>query len=145
MLFRSKVVLKDIQFHPVSDEIMHIDFVEVFDDKPVIIEIPLKITGDSPGVKAGGKLRTKLRKLKVMGLMSDIPEALTVDISSLNIGQSIKVGDLSFEKIELLDSKKSLVLSVATARGVLKTAEEEAAEAAEEALAAETAKETPSE
>ncbi|MFO7575816.1 MAG: 50S ribosomal protein L25/general stress protein Ctc [Bacteroidales bacterium] len=133
------VVMKDIQFHPVTDEIMHIDFVEVFENKPVVIDIPLKITGDSPGVKAGGKLRIKLRKLKVKGLMSKIPDFLVVDISSLNIGQSIKVGELSYDNIELLDSGKSLVLAVAVARGALKTAEEEAAEAAEEAQAAEDA------
>jgi large subunit ribosomal protein L25 len=139
-----KAVMKDIQFHPVTDEIMHIDFVEVFDNKPVVVEVPLKITGDSPGVKAGGKLRIKLRKLKVKGLMSDIPEILPVDISRLNIGQSVKVGDLSFDKIELLDSAKSLVLAVATARGAQK-AEEEAEEAAEGSQAAETEAEAPSE
>jgi large subunit ribosomal protein L25 len=138
-----KVVLKEIQFHPVTDEILHIDFVEVFDNKPVITDVPVKITGDSPGVKAGGKLRIKLRKLKVKGLMSNIPDFLVVDISKLNIGQSIKVGELSYDNIELLDSGKSLVLAVAIARGALKTAEEEAAEAAaEEAQAAETATET---
>ena len=142
-----KAVMKEVQFHPVTDEIMHIDFVEVFDDKPVIIDVPIKITGDSPGVKAGGKLRIKLRKLKVKGLMSNIPDFIVVDISKLNIGQSIKVGELSYDNIELLDSGKSLVLAVAVARGALKTAEEEAAEAAEEALAAETQAEaeTPSE
>lgn len=142
-----KAVMKEVQFHPVTDEIMHIDFVEVFDNKPVIIDVPIKITGDSPGVKAGGKLRIKLRKLKVKGLMSNIPDSIVVDISKLNIGQSIKVGELSYDNIELLDSVKSLVLAVAVARGAVKTAEEEAAEAAEEALAVETQAEaeTPSE
>lgn len=131
-----KVALKEIQFHPVTDEIMHIDFVQVFDDKPVVIDIPLMTTGDSPGVKAGGKLRVKLRKLKVKGLISNIPELLKVDISRLNIGQSVKVGDLSYDGIELLDSKKSLVLAVATARGAQKGGEE-TSEAAEETHTAE--------
>lgn len=127
-----KLVMKDIQFHPVTDEIMHIDFIEINESKPVVIDIPLKITGDSPGVKAGGKLRTKLRKLKVKGLIKEIPETLTVDISELQIGNSIKVGDLSYPGIELLDSKKALVLSVATSRGAQKgeAGEEEGAEAA---------------
>jgi large subunit ribosomal protein L25 len=123
-----KLVLKDIQFHPVTDEILHIDFMEVFDNKPVVINIPVRITGDSPGVKAGGRLRIKARKLKVRGFVNDVPEFLTIDISSLEIGNSVKVGDLSFDKIELLDSKKDLILTVATSRGVLK---EEVAEVEE--------------
>ena len=98
--------------------------------------IPVKVEGISPGVKAGGKLRIKARSLKVRGLVKSIPEYLTVDISELNIGQSIRVGDLSYKGIEMVDSKKDLVLSVITARGVAKTEEEEAAEAAAEAAAA---------
>lgn len=114
------VVLKDIQFHPVTDEILHIDFLEVSENKPVVIGIPVKITGDSPGVKSGGKLKIKARKLKVKGMIRDIPDFLTVDISELNIGQSIKVGSLAYKNIELLDSKKNMVVSVATARGAQK-------------------------
>jgi large subunit ribosomal protein L25 len=123
-----KVVLKDIQFHPVSDAILHVDFIEISESKPVIINIPIRVIGDSPGVKAGGKLRIKARNLKVKGLIKDIPEFLTVDTSPLQIGQSIKVGDLKYDKIELLDSKKDLILSVATSRGVAKDAVEEGEE-----------------
>jgi large subunit ribosomal protein L25 len=126
---KMKIVMKDIQFHPVSDEILHIDFMHVHDNKPVVIEIPLKVTGDSPGVKAGGKLRIKLRKLKVKGLVNDIPEVINVDISGLQVHQSIKAGDLKVDKVEILDSPKSLILSIATARGLVKTEGEEAAEA----------------
>lgn len=126
---KMKIVMKDIQFHPVSDEILHIDFMHVHDNKPVVIEIPLKVTGDSPGVKAGGKLRIKLRKLKVKGLVNDIPEVINVDISELQVHQSIKAGDLKVDKVEILDSPKSLILSIATARGLVKTEGEEAAEA----------------
>jgi large subunit ribosomal protein L25 len=140
-----KVVLKDIQFHPVTDEIMHIDFMEISESRPVVINIPVKVIGDSPGVKAGGKLRIKTRKLKVKGLVHNIPEILVVDISNLQIGQTIKVGDVSYDNIELLDSKKVLILSVATSRGVQKgdltPEEEEAAEAATAAADAESAKE----
>lgn len=131
-----KAVLKDIQFHPVSDAILHIDFIEVPDKKPVIINIPIKVVGDSPGVKAGGKLRIKARNLKVKGLLNDIPEFLVVDISQLKIGHSIKVGDLSYDKIELLDSKTHLILTVATSRGIVKDEIAEGEEPAEGAAEA---------
>lgn len=139
-----KAVLKDMQFHPVSDKILHADFIEIFDNKPVIISIPVKVLGDSVGVIAGGKLSIRRRTLKVKGLAPDLPEFLPVDITDLKIHQSVKVGDLSFPKIELLDPKISTVLSVATSRVVQKTeeetlAEEAAATAATEAAAAATA------
>jgi len=127
------VVLKDMQFHPVSDKILHADFVEIFDDKPVVIGIPIKITGDSIGVIAGGKLSIKRRSLKVKGLPKDLPEHLTIDITNLKIHEGVKVGDLSFDKIELLDPKKSMVLTIATSRVAAKSEEEVAAEAATEA------------
>jgi len=123
-----KVVLQDIQFHPVSDKITHIDFIEVFDDKPLVISLPIKVTGDSVGVKAGGKLRIKKRHLKVRGYVNDIPENLLIDITDVKIHHSVKVGDLTYDKIELIDPKITTVLSVATSRVVTK--EEEEAEAA---------------
>jgi len=124
------VVLKDMQFHPVTDKILHADFVLIFENKPLTIDIPVSITGDSAGVKAGGKLIVKRRHLKVKGLAKDLPEDLLIDVTDLQIHHSIKVGDLSFEKIELLDPKITTVVSVATSRVALKTEEEEAAEAA---------------
>lgn len=127
------VVLKDMQFHPVSDKILHADFIEIFDDKPVVIGVPIKITGDSVGVIAGGKLSIKRRNLKVKGLPKDLPEHLTIDITNLKIHEGVKVGDLSFDKIELLDPKKSMVLTIATSRVAAKSEEEVAAEAATEA------------
>jgi len=135
-----KAVLKDIQFHTVTDKVIHVDFMEVLDNKPVIINIPIVITGDSVGIKAGGKLRIKRRSLKVKGYADDIPEYLTVDITDVKIHESIKVGDLSFDKLELLDPKISTVLTVAISRVALKTEEEEEAEevAAEGAEEAET-------
>lgn len=125
-----KVVLKDMQFHPVNDKILHADFVEIFDDKPVIIGIPIRVSGDSVGVIAGGKLSIKKRNLKVKGLPKDLPEFLPIDITDLKIHESVKVGDLSFKKIELLDSKILMVLSIATSRVAQKSDEEVAAEAA---------------
>jgi len=123
-----KVVLQDVQFHPVSDKITHIDFIEVFDDKPLVVGLPIKVTGDSVGVKAGGKLRIKKRHLKVRGYVNDIPENLLIDITDVKIHHSVKVGDLTYDKIELIDPKITTVLSVATSR--VATKEEEEAEAA---------------
>lgn len=125
-----KAVLKDVQYHPVSDRILHADFIEVFDDKPVIINIPIKVSGDSIGVIAGGKLTIKKRNLKVKGLPADLPEHLNIDITNLKIHDSVKVGDMSFEKIELMDLRKLMVLTIATSRVAAKTETEIAAEAA---------------
>lgn len=115
-----KVVLKDVQFHPVTDKITHADFVEIFDNKPIVISLPIKVTGESVGVKAGGKLRIKKRHLKVKGYADDIPESLLIDITEVKIHHSVKVGDLSYEKIELIDPKITTILSVATSRVVQK-------------------------
>ena len=125
-----KAVLKDVQYHPVSDKILHADFIEVFEDKPVTINIPIKVSGDSVGVIAGGKLTIKKRSLKVKGLPNDLPENLPIDITNLKIHESVKVGDISFDKIELLDQKKLMVLTIATSRVAQKTDAEIAAEAA---------------
>jgi len=121
-------VLKDMQFHPVNDKIMHADFIEILDNKPVVINIPIKVSGDSAGVIAGGKLSIKRRTLKVKGLPLDLPESLPIDITDLKIHESFKVGDLSYDKIELLDAKKSMVLTIATSRVAQKTDAEVAAE-----------------
>jgi len=137
-----RAVLKDMQFHPVKDNILHADFMEVFDNKRVVINIPIKVSGDSAGVIAGGKLSIKKRTLKVKGLAIDLPEYLPVDITNLKIHESVKVGDLSYDKIELLDPKKSMVLTIATSRVAQKTDAEIAAETAA-AEAAEAAPVTP--
>jgi large subunit ribosomal protein L25 len=140
-----KAILKDMQFHPVKDNILHADFIEISDNKPVVINIPIKVTGDSVGVIAGGKLSIKRRTLKVKGFADDLPEALHIDITDLKIHEGIKVGDLSYDKIELLDPKKSMVLTIATSRVAQKTEEEVLAEtaAAEAAATGTPAPETP--
>jgi large subunit ribosomal protein L25 len=140
-----RIVMQDIQFHPVTDKVTHIDFIEVVDDKPIIIALPIQITGDSVGVKAGGKLRIKRRHLKVRGLASNIPESLPIDITNLKVNHSIRVGDLKYDKIELIDPRIATVLSVATSRVVSKEegeaeAEHTAGEAAEAAAPADEAK-----
>ena len=125
-----KAVLHDLQFHPVTDKILHADFVRIFDDKPVTMEVPVVITGDSVGVKAGGKLSIKKRTLKVRGLADNLPDHLEVDVTDLNIHHSIKVGDLAFDKIELLDPRIATIVTVSTSRVAVKSEEELAAEAA---------------
>ena len=128
-----KAVLKDMQFHHVKDNVLHADFIEIFDHKPVTINIPIKVSGDSVGVLAGGKLSIKRRSLKVVGLAENLPEHLNIDITDLKIHEGLRVMDLSYDKIELLDAKKSMVLTIATSRVAAKTEEEVAAETAAEA------------
>ncbi len=120
-----KAILKDIQFHPVSDEILHIDFLEVFEDKPVVMEVPVTLEGHSEGVKAGGKLSLEMRKLKVRALYSEIPEKLVINIDSLGLGKTIQVGALQFPNLELMNAKNAVVCAVKltrAARGAQATA-----------------------
>lgn len=122
-----KAVLKDIQFHPISEKILHVDFLQIFDDKPVTIGIPLNITGHSEGVKAGGKLQIEMRKLNVKGLPANLPDRLDVDITTLGLGQVIKVSTLHYDNLEILNAKTAVVAAVKSTR---------AAKAAEAAAAA---------
>ncbi len=125
-------ILKDLQFHPVSDKLLHIDFIQVSEDKPVLIYIPIKISGVSPGVKAGGRLKINRRSLKIKGLTRDFPEHLDIDISKLEIGMSLKIGDLSYDNLVIMENKKSMIVAVATSRVVQKEeTEAEVAPAAE--------------
>ncbi len=134
-----KTILKDIQFHPVTDRVIHADFIEVSDDKPIVISLPVRVTGDSVGVKAGGKLRIGKKYLKVKGFIKDIPEQITIDITNLKIHDSIKAGDLSLEKVEIMEPKSAMVVNIITSR-VAQKGEEEA-----EAAAAPATGEQPSE
>jgi len=109
-------ILKDIQFHPVTDAILHIDFLHVFEDKPVVIDVPVVLDGLAEGVKAGGKLSLDSRKLKVRALYKSIPEKLHINIEHLALGKSIQVGELHFEGLELLNAKNSVVCRVQLTR-----------------------------
>jgi large subunit ribosomal protein L25 len=111
-----QAVVKDIQFHPVSDKILHIDFVEVAADKPITVKIPVQLEGFAKGVQQGGKLVLQMRKLALKGLVSEIPAHLIVDVTNLEVGQSLKVRDLSFKGLELLDSKNSVVATIKITR-----------------------------
>jgi large subunit ribosomal protein L25 len=129
-------VMQDIQFHPVSDKVIHIDFKEVFEDKPVIVNIPVETHGNSVGIKAGGKLRLRKRKLKVKGLYKNIPDALQIDISDLNIGDSYMVGDLKYDGLQLLDPARAMVVGVISSRlAALESGEGEPAAAPAEGAA----------
>jgi len=114
-------ILKDMQFHPVSDELIHADFLQIFKDKPVVLEIPLVLEGLAQGVKEGGKLSMDMRKLKVKGLYKDFPEKLVVNIENLGLGKTIQVGDLNYKNLELLNTKNSVVASVKATRAVKAT------------------------
>lgn len=119
-------VLKDIQFHPVKDNILHLDFQEVYDNKPVVMEVPVKLEGHAAGVKAGGKLNLTMKRLKVKALYTAIPEKLVINVDNLGLGQTMQVGDLHFEGLELVSAKNAVVCGVAltrAARGAAANAE----------------------
>lgn len=109
-------ILKDIQFHPVSDNILHIDFLHVFENVPVVIDVPVRLTGLSAGVRAGGRLSLDSRKLKVKALYNVLPEELVVDVTKLELGKSIQVGELNFEGLEILSPKNAVVCRVQLTR-----------------------------
>lgn len=120
-------ILQDTQFHPVSDDLLHVDFLLVTEDNPVTTRVPVKVTGNSKGVLAGGKLQTKMRKLKVKGLMKDLPEFVNVDITNVALGESVQVKELSPEGYELLDAPGAVIATVKLTRGAIQAAKDAAA------------------
>lgn len=113
---KKMAVLKDIQFHPVKDSIIHLDFLEVDEKKPVVIEVPVKLEGHAEGVKAGGKLNLSMKKLKVKAPYTAIPERLVINVDNLGLGKTMAVGDLHFEGLELVNAKNAVVCGVALTR-----------------------------
>lgn len=130
-------VMQEIQFHKVTDKILHVDFLQVVPNKPVTMELPIKITGNSPGVRAGGKLQRKLRALKVSGATDKMPESIEIAIDKLEIGDTIKVGDLKRDGIKFLNDPNVSVVAVRITRNVVE--ETPAAAAAAPAAAAKPA------
>ncbi|WP_010181436.1 50S ribosomal protein L25/general stress protein Ctc [Aquimarina agarilytica] len=128
-------ILQDIQFHPTTDKILHIDFVQIFDDKAITMEIPVRTTGKSPGVANGGNLKFNARRLKVKGLAANLPDEIKADISELKIGNKLYVTQLDSEGFEFLHADNTVVCQVKNSRNAI--AEESAEEATEEAAAAE--------
>ncbi|EKY01257.1 ribosomal protein L25, Ctc-form [Porphyromonas catoniae F0037] len=111
-----KAVLKDLQFHPVTDAILHLDFLEVEAGKPIVMEVPVVLTGHAEGVKAGGKLSLEMRKLKVRAPYNEIPEQLFIDVTELGLGKTIQVGALSFDGLEITNAKNAVVCAVKLTR-----------------------------
>ncbi len=122
-------ILQDLQFHPVSETILHADFLRIDDQSPVTISIPVKVVGDSPGVREGGKLIIKMKKVKVKGLVKDIPDFIEVSIDGVMIGQSVKVESINIPGLEILDAAANAIISVKTSRVALKAGADEEGEA----------------
>jgi large subunit ribosomal protein L25 len=111
-----KAVVKDIQWHPVEEKILHIDFLHIKEGHPIRMEIPISITGLAKGIKAGGKLKSNMRRLKVKALAEYLPDTININVTKLGLGHSIKVGDIKVENVELLDSKSNVVVTVSMTR-----------------------------
>lgn len=126
-----EAVLQDIQFHPVTDKILHIDFYQLFEDKPVTMNIPVKLNGNAPGVMNGGRLMFRNRKLTVKALPANLPDVINVDISKLRIGGTISVGDVLSEEYTFMHPDNTSIVQVKTSRNVVAEEEEETEEGAE--------------
>ena len=136
---RYEAVLQDIQFHPVNDKILHVDFYQLFEDRAVTMDIPVKLAGSAPGVMNGGRLMFRNRKLTVKALPANLPDVINVDISKLRIGGTISVGDILSDDYTFMHPDNTSIVQVKTSRNVV--AEEEEAEETEESAAAEESSE----
>lgn len=126
---KTRAIVQEAQFHPLTDLVTHIDFLELFDDKEVSMNIPVKLTGVSPGVKMGGKLVQKLRKLRVKALPNNLPQHIEVSLESLEVGKSYRVGKVQLENAKILNNSDDTIVSVIMSRA-LRQAEQEEAKAA---------------
>lgn len=137
-----QAVRRDAQFHPVKDNLLHMDFVEVVPGKSISLKLPVALTGNAIGVRNGGVLRRNAKMLYIKGMVDDLPDTITIDISKMRIGHTIKVGDLNIPGVEMLEAANRVVVAIKTSRKAI--ADEEAEEAeegaeGEEAAAAEGA------
>jgi large subunit ribosomal protein L25 len=114
-----QAVVKDVQYHPVSDNIIHVDFQEVIENKPIVVSLPIVIEGSSPGVLKGGKLIKKFRKLKVKGLVSNMPEKIFMNISNMEILDAVKVSDMKIDNLQFLDLPNAIIISIASTRAAV--------------------------
>ena len=119
-----KAILQDVQYHTVTGNIMHADFLTLSDDKEIIMGVPIKTTGNSVGVIEGGIFMVKLHRVKIKSLPADMPESITIDITDLKIGDSIKVGQIDSHNLTLLDSPNAVVVTVRVTRAAVSAAEE---------------------
>lgn len=121
-------VIHELQFHPVSDDCLHVDFLAVNEEKPIAINVPLKITGHAVGVQQGGKFTQSVRSLRISAIMKDLPDVLPVDISKLGLDKSVKAGELNYEGVTILTNKNTIVCGVKATRNSVAAAEGESAE-----------------
>ncbi len=113
---KHKAIVKEMQFHPVSDKLLHIDFLEVFDDKKITMPIPVSLVGTAEGSRQGGKLTLVTRKLRVHGYPKDLPDTIEIDVTSLGLGKSKLVNEVSFEKFDIIEPKSTVIASVKLTR-----------------------------
>ena len=121
---KTKAIMQDIQFHPVTDKILHIDFLEVFDGKPITVSLPVILDGVAIGVKNGGNLMFRIPKIVSKGLVANLPEAITINIDHLSIGMFISIKDIAVKGVEFLAPPNSVVVAVKTARAAILEEEE---------------------
>ena len=124
-----KAVLKEVQFHPVKDNVLHVDFYEVHAEKPIVMGVPVQAQGLAAGVRAGGRLMMMVRKLNVRAMYDQIPEKLFVEVTALQLGKTIKAGDLHFEGLEMVTPKEVIVCAVKMTRAAMGAAAAAAAAA----------------
>ena len=121
---KTKAIMQDIQFHPVTDKILHIDFLEVFDGKPITVSLPVVLEGVAIGVKNGGNLMFRIPKIVSKGLVANLPQAITINIDHLSIGMFISIKDIVVKGVEFLAPPNSVVVAVKTARAAILEEEE---------------------
>ena len=128
-----KAIVQETQFHPITDKLRHVDCLEVVDGKPITIEIPFKLTGTSPGVLKGGSLKKRVRKLKVRGLLENVPECVVADISNVDLNDMMKVADIHIDNITIVDNPSKVIVAVMPTRNSVADAAAEGEEAEAEA------------
>lgn len=120
-----KAILKDIQFHPVTDAILHVDFMELVEGKEITLSVPVILTGNAKGVMQGGKLRKNMRRLTVRAIPANLPDSITLDITEIGIGKSIRVSNVEANNFDILNPGSAVIVAVKMARGAVVAAEEE--------------------
>jgi large subunit ribosomal protein L25 len=126
---KRKAIIQEIQFHPVTDALVHIDFMEVTDDKKIIVNLPVTVSGNSVGVREGGKLSIDKKRLKVKAFAKDLPESINIDVTALGMGKSIRISELTLKNVEFIEAGGIPVVSVKLTRAAREAAETAAAPA----------------
>jgi large subunit ribosomal protein L25 len=120
-----KAIVKEVQFNPVTDRISHIDFYEIVEDKPIVVQLPVKVIGLAKGVKDGGKLLQEMRYIKVKGLLKDMIDVVEINVESLALGKSIHAGDINIPNLKVVDNPEKIVVTVKVTRGAVASSEGE--------------------